>query len=198
MSRFPVRSLVIATFVLAPLASWAQPPATPPATVPPTQTPPAVQAPAPPKPSPPRLLSLPGQAVNVRIEVTITDQQSGEAPVQKTVALVLADRSNGMVRSESWLRSAGSTPRSVGSVPLHIDAEAALVANDRVFVQIGVEYNLPGVAEAGQPPPDTRGSEIRESIRAILQDGKPLVVSESADPITDRKVKVEVKATILR
>jgi len=128
----------------------------------------------------------------VRIEVTITDQRSGEAPVQKTVALVLADRTNGMVRSESQLRSAGS-------VPLHIDAEAALVEKDRVLVQIGLEYNVPGAGrDVGQEPPETRYSQVRESIRAILQDGKPLVVSESADPITDRKVKVEVKATILR
>ena len=32
----------------------------------------------------------------------------------------------------------------------------------------------------------------------MLEDGKPLVISQSADPATDRKVKVEVKATILR
>jgi len=108
------------------------------------------------------------------------------------MALVLADRTNGMVRSESQLRSAGS-------VPLHIDAEAALVEKDRVLVQIGLEYNVPGAGrDVGQEPPETRYSQVRESIRAILQDGKPLVVSESADPITDRKVKVEVKATILR
>jgi len=138
------------------------------------------------------LLSLPGQAVNVRIEVTITDQRSGEAPTQKTVALVLADRTNGMVRSESRVRA-------TGGVPLHIDAEAALVEKDRVLVQIGVEYNLPGTTDEGdRSPDDVVYSQIRESIRAILTDGKPLIVSESADPTTDRKVTVEVKATILR
>jgi hypothetical protein len=32
----------------------------------------------------------------------------------------------------------------------------------------------------------------------ILQNGKPLVVSQAADPTTDRKMTVEVKATILK
>ena len=165
---------------------------TPPPAPRPTQTPQAEQPAPRPQAAPRPLLSLPGQAVNARIEVTITDQRSGEAPIQKTVALVLADRTNGMVRSLSTIRGSGS-------VPLHIDAEAALVEKDRVLVQIGLDYNLPGATrEAGQPPPEMLGSQIRESIRAILTDGQPLIVSESADPITDRKVTVEVKATILR
>jgi hypothetical protein len=32
----------------------------------------------------------------------------------------------------------------------------------------------------------------------ILQNGKPLIISQSADPVSDRKVVVEVKATILK
>jgi hypothetical protein len=32
----------------------------------------------------------------------------------------------------------------------------------------------------------------------VLDDGKPVRVSESADPVSDRRVTLEVKATILR
>ena len=32
----------------------------------------------------------------------------------------------------------------------------------------------------------------------MLENGKPLIVSQSADAATDRKVTVELKATILR
>ena len=32
----------------------------------------------------------------------------------------------------------------------------------------------------------------------MLQSGKPLVVSQAADPVSDRKVIVEVKATVLK
>lgn len=168
------------------------------------QTPPkpaqAPKAEPPPTPSGARRLNLPGQPVNVRIEVTITDQRPGEAPIHKTVGLVLADRTNGMVRSVA-------SYRNVGDVPLNVDAEAVLVDNNRnqVFVQIGLDYRLPGIGtEAGQTAPEKgqmqfiQTTQIRESIRVILENEKPVVVSESADPITDRKVRVEVKATILR
>jgi hypothetical protein len=32
----------------------------------------------------------------------------------------------------------------------------------------------------------------------VLQDGQKLMISQSADPVTDRKVTVEVTATVLR
>jgi hypothetical protein len=41
-------------------------------------------------------------------------------------------------------------------------------------------------------------TDISESLTVILEDGKPLVVSQSADPGSDRKVRVEIKATILK
>lgn len=209
MFRLIVGSLVAIALALAPLGAGAQPSGVPGAApdvatstawVPaprPGQTPQPVQPAPAPKASPRPLLNLPGQPVNVRIEVMITDQRAGEPPIQKTVALVLADRTNGMVRSEASLRN-------VGDVPLHVDAEAALVDNGRVLVQIGLDYRLPGAGEdAGKTQPDRNinfaiTTQIRESIRAILRDGEALTVAESADPITDRKVKVEVKATILK
>jgi hypothetical protein len=46
--------------------------------------------------------------------------------------------------------------------------------------------------------PAQRPSGINQSQTVILQSGKPLVVSQAADPISDRKVLVEVKATVLK
>jgi hypothetical protein len=41
-------------------------------------------------------------------------------------------------------------------------------------------------------------TEIRQNLRVVLENGKPLMVSQSADPVGDRKVTVEVTATILK
>jgi hypothetical protein len=40
-------------------------------------------------------------------------------------------------------------------------------------------------------------TDVNEMIAVVLDDGKPMMVTQSADPVTDRKVTVEVKATIL-
>jgi hypothetical protein len=37
---------------------------------------------------------------------------------------------------------------------------------------------------------------VRENLSLVLDEGKPLVVAQSADPVGDRKVTVEVVATI--
>ena len=44
----------------------------------------------------------------------------------------------------------------------------------------------------------TTTPSINESLTIYLEDGKSMVISQSADPATDRKVKVEAKATILK
>ena len=159
----------------------------------PAQAPKAEQ----PQPERRRTSILEGQPVNVRIEITITDQQPGSPPIQKTVTLVLADRTRGMVRSES-------NQVGIGSVPLRADARVSVVDQDKVLA----ESRSTTTCRALRPacPPDTprtpsvntQETRVLEQLNTILQSGKPLVVSESADPITDRKVKVEVKATILR
>jgi hypothetical protein len=39
---------------------------------------------------------------------------------------------------------------------------------------------------------------LRENLALILESGKAVVAAQSADPVGDRQVTVEVKATILR
>jgi hypothetical protein len=53
-------------------------------------------------------------------------------------------------------------------------------------------------ARAGTDAKEKRPAGINQSQTVILQSGKPLIVAQAADPVSDRKVIVEVKATILK
>ena len=37
-----------------------------------------------------------------------------------------------------------------------------------------------------------------ERLSVILESGKPMIVSQAADPTSDRKITVEITATILK
>jgi hypothetical protein len=150
-----------------------------------TQTKPAETAPEP-KPVRPA-----GQSVNIRLDVTITDQRGTASPTTKTVTLVLADRANGRIRTQGDVR----TPQGYRSVTLNVDAYPNLLPNGRVQTNVTLEFR-PTVSEGASV--EETPTSISESINVILEDGKPLVVSQSADPHTDRKVRVELKASILK
>ena len=154
------------------------------------QPPPAPQAKAPPPPAP--LPKPPGLPINVKIELTITDQLGTSAPVQKTVSLVVADRQSGMIRSE------GVMP-GYGGVMLNVDAEAFIVpqADGKIQARIGLAYDLID-PKASATERQSQKTQIRENLTTVLESGKPMILSQSADPVTDRKVTVEAKATIMK
>jgi glucose/arabinose dehydrogenase len=121
----------------------------------------------------------PAQLANIRVELTITDQRSDVQTPPKTVTILVEDRQNGRIR----------TGRN--HVVLNVDARPEIIRDNRVRLVLSLEYT----------PQDTDKSSpmaISETVAALLEDGKPLVVSQSADPSSDRKVRVEVKATIVR
>ena len=64
----------------------------------------------------------------------------------------------------------------------------------KVRLRMSLEYDLVGEAltAAGGK------SSIRETIAVITDNGVPLVVALSADPMTDRKVTLEVKTSIMK
>jgi hypothetical protein len=139
--------------------------------------------------------------VNVRIELTITDQRGDTTPVTKVVSMIASDR------SWSRIRTGGEQRTAMGMMPviLNVDARPLLLPRDtsRARVELTIEYRpaegrlMPG--EPSQPPDASRTTpNINESLVVVLDDGKPMLISQSADPVTDRKVKVEVKATILK
>jgi hypothetical protein len=132
---------------------------------------------------------------NVRLELTITDQRTEGPPVTKTVsATVVADRSPVRIRTSGAVR----TPMGNRDVVLNVDAMPTLVnVNNvtKVRISLTIEYR-PVALESDTEKTST--PSINEQLTAVLEDGKPLLISQSADPATDRKVKIEVKATILR
>jgi len=192
------------TAALAQLPDQTPQPATPKA----APAPKAEQQPAPttgqtrpePTPVPPPRPEARGLPVNVRLELTITDQIGSAAPVQKVVSLLVADQSSGMIRSEGQLPG-------YGAVQLYVDGEVRLiqdspvsrgvVTGERIRARIGLNYDL---VDPKAKPAETQSqrTQIRESLSTVLENGKPTVISQSADPVTDRKVTVEVKATIVR
>jgi hypothetical protein len=139
----------------------------------------AQQPPSPPAPKP----EPSGQHVNVRIELTITDQAGPGDPMRKTVTLVVADRGAGSIRN------AGS-PRDV----INVDARPTVFGSNVVRLMLGLEYN-PRVSATGDQPA-REFSSLSEQITVMLESGKPLVISQAADPTSDRRIAVEVRATV--
>jgi len=167
--------------------------ATPPAPAPPKPTPPPAAAQAPPAPpAPPSApsLSLPSSqlvpaATNIKLTLAITDSFTG-TPVTKEMSLMMLQRSGGMIR----------TSGNSSSGFMNVDAVATAYLNGAVSLKLTFDYQG---AQPGQGPlAGVRPPAISESLTVVLQDGKPLTVSETADPGSDRRVTVTLTATILK
>ena len=74
-------------------------------------------------------------------------------------------------------------------------SNAAAYVSGQVSVRMTFEYRP---AQPKETSMGGRAPHLNESITVVLQDGKALVVSQSADPATDRKVTAELMATILK
>jgi hypothetical protein len=128
-----------------------------------------------------------GLSTNIRLDVTITDQTGPGDPMKKTVTMVMVDRANGSIRSTGVVRDQGR-------VQINVDAAPMLLPNGGIRVRLGLEYN-PRTAGAEGP---TESSSLNEQITVVLEPGKPMVVSQSADPASDRKISVELRASLLK
>jgi hypothetical protein len=191
--RFSVRSICAVFFLAAavPAAGQArtQAPAAPAAA-------PAPQA----SPAPPAQPAgkKTGQLVNIKIEFAITDERSGAPPAKRTVSLIVADAEGGSVRSEPTI-----FPGSPGPNQLNVDARPELLPGNKIRLGFSLQYDVTTPAEGSVNREVSRSAtgiktNLRESLSLILEDGRPLVVAQSADPNTDRTVTVEVKATVLK
>jgi hypothetical protein len=144
---------------------------------------------------------LPTITANVKLDLTITDTYTG-TPVKKTVSMLILNGSNGMIRTSNRL----ATGYVVG---LNVDAAAMIHQGGLITVRVTFEYTpaqtgaSAGSEQKAAPAeqglsPRSQPAELHESLSVVLQDGKPLLVSQSADPTTDRRVTVELMATILK
>ena len=136
-----------------------------------------------------------GQPVNVKVEFTLTDQRGGGPAVKRTLTIVVADAQTGSVRSQSDVMA-------VGAVPLNVDTSPELLADGKIRLGFNLQYDWPAPIDAADRTPPPRGTVIKttmhDSVSLILESGKSMIAAQSADPIGDRQVTVEVKATILR
>jgi hypothetical protein len=84
-------------------------------------------------------------------------------------------------------------------VILNVDGNASIIQGGRARVMLTIEYRpVERAFDTGAGNERSTAPNINESLTVILDDGKPMVVSQSADPVTDRKVKVEAKITLLK
>lgn len=147
------------------------------------------------------------EPANVRFDVVITDDVGAGKVLTKTVTLnVIAAAgqiNSGIGQIRSSARPAGVPPFTASGpdgktmtsndVNLNVDVNRpTLMQNNKVRVPIVVEYK-PYSAD-----PKAGTATVRASVDMLMDSGKKTVISQSADPITDRKVIIEVTPTIQR
>ena len=156
----------------------------------PRVAPPAPQATA---PAAPERARREGQPINIKVDLTLTDQRGGSQAIKRTVTVLAADGYTGSIRTMSQMYDPTMVPLTV---PLNVDATPSIIADGKIRLAINLQYDWPG------PPERVRGqilnTSLHDQLMMILESGKTMIVAQSADPIGDRQVTVEVKATILR
>ena len=220
----PKRLLTLAFIGSLTLGAAAQTPQQPPTAAPPAQQPPTAPPPTqrPPTPrgqqpsqtvpatveppiTPPRpAAESSGQPVNVRLDLTITDQTGPGEPTRKTVTMLLSDRQSGSIRSRGQVRVAG---RGWENVTINVDARPVILREGSIRVEFGLEYQPRGAGDTPPPaggtgptipPLEPASSNLNQRLSVILDSGKPLVISQAADPASDRRISVELKATVMK
>jgi hypothetical protein len=209
-----VAILICAALLTIPAAYAAQPAQAKPAA-------PAKQEPKPaeakgekaaPKPAP-EPAPLP---VNVKIEVSITDQSGNNPPAKKMVSMIVGDRQRNSIRSGAsvpvkstvFTKPAGATESTPASVPafsysyrnvtINVDAHPSIVQKEPNKLMLDLVIQYQPKSGGGQEDLEPGMASLNESMSLILDSGKSMIVSQAADPTSDRKITVEVTATILK
>jgi hypothetical protein len=171
--------VIVAVFLLGAAHALAQ------ATPQTAQTPQTSKTPPTPAPPTPH-----GQAINIRVDTSISETGGPSAPVKKTITAVAGDGYSASVRETS----APGAPGQGGPTSLNVDASPTILSNGKIRVGVTLQY-VAGQAQTGETRIRT---DIRQTLVLNLDSGKPLVISEASDPLSDRHVTVEVTATILK
>ena len=132
---------------------------------------------------------------NVQIELTLTDQLGNQPPEKKIVSMIASSGHWGKIRSAGQVFPAGEPPYVV---ELNVDARPLVSIEGPVQLELTFVYAPLKSGGEQKEGNKQRPSGINQSQTVVLHSGKPLIVSQAADPISDRKVVVEVKATVLK
>ena len=173
-----------------------QPPPPPPETQKPVGRPPLAIPPPDKPPTPlekpaPGVPKMRGRDLNLQVEITISDQLGTQTPDKKVVSMLVADGTFGRIRASADAQRIGLGMVGTG---LNVDVRPTVLEGDRILLELTVEYTP--FRESGQVT--QRPTVLNESLSVILQSGKPVTVSQAADPVTDRKISVEVRASIVK
>ena len=125
----------------------------------------------------------PADPVNVRFEVRLREEGGGAKPTSRVV---------GVLATVMELSSVRANPNSRN--PLNIDVMASIIRENKVRTRLTIEYTQP----TAEPNPNPNPFAIRQTVNLWLDSGKPMVVSQAIDPSSDRRIDIEVTATILR
>ena len=126
---------------------------------------------------------------NIQLAVTISDSFSSDVHSKKAITMLIVDGRSGQIRSMG------------GEGLINIDARPAIQKDGRILVQLTVEYR-PDLsteqAEALRKSGAVKLTMFTESLSLLVTDGKTVVASQSSDPGSDRKVALEITATIVK
>ena len=164
MLKQTVTTVAAATLLTVALVAQQKPAPSParPATAPPQPT--ATERP--PQPAPARAPE--GQPVNIRLEITITDQAGPGEPAKKTITMVVADRSNGGIRSSG---TQAVTSSGLAPVSINVDAYPTILKEGSIRLQLGLEYQPRPTQDPAQScrstvsNVDAQRTDLRDSCR---------------------------------
>jgi hypothetical protein len=132
---------------------------------------------------------------NVQIELTLTDQLGSQPPEKKIVSMIASNMNWGKIRSAGQIRPIGDRDYMV---ELNVDARPWVSIEGPIQLELTINYAPLKSGGEEMEGNKQRPAGINQSQTVILQSGKPLIISQAADPISNRKVVVEVKATVLK
>jgi hypothetical protein len=125
---------------------------------------------------------------NVKIDVSILDTVTADVQTRKTISMLILDGRSGQIRSSGGTNSL-----------INVDAAPTIRQDGRIYLHLTMEYQpelTPQQNQALSKDGIGRLPIFMESLALILVDGKMMVASQSADPRSDRKVSVEITATV--
>ena len=157
----------------------------------PAQAPAPAPSPAPAQPAPLQIVPVaPRQGAsaprNIRFDIAITEA-GGTRPSTKTISITVSDNGgNGSVRN--IVKAPGDT-----SVSLNVDVRNVLAYDNGVVrASINIEYQ-PYTPDASAP-----SGGVVASATSVFQDGRRTQILQTSDPLSDRRITIEVTTTVLK
>ena len=106
--------------------------------------------------------------------------------------MMVADRKIGSIRSQGRVTAGGRST----AVTFNVDATPTILQDGQMRLDLGLEYSpKPGSENATSG--EGRGS-LNQRLSLLVESGRPLSSRRPSDPTSDRKISVELKATILK